>query len=73
MARPLAVLDRLGLVARIIALRKAMEVLEIQADSDEAGAFHCLGAMKLQLVTLESQVRELDRRERATFQARSAA
>lgn len=67
MSRPLAVLTRTGLTARIATLRDAIDVLMDQSDTDGAGAYECLGAMKVTLIDLEQRVREMDRRTSQTL------
>lgn len=70
MCAALSTLDREGVCARLATLRTAMDVLLQHTEDDGAGVFHCLGAMKLEFVVLESRVRELDRLERPTAQPR---
>ncbi len=61
MSRPLALLTRETIAARIGALRSALDVLAGQSDADGAGAFKCLGSMKVELFTLEQDLRAMDR------------
>lgn len=61
MARPLALLTREMIAARIASLRDALDTLADQSDRDGAGAYHCLGAMKVELFRLESDIRKMDR------------
>lgn len=66
MSLALGVPTRAITAARIRVLRSAMDGILEQSDYDRCGAFACLGPMKVELISLESQLRELDRRERPT-------
>lgn len=66
MPLPLGVPTRAITAARIRVLRSAMDGIMEQSDYDRCGAFACLGPMKVELIALEAQLRQMDKAEFAS-------
>lgn len=59
--RPLAALTRAQLAARIHTIRECLTALWEQSDRDGVEPFRAIGALKVELITLEGQLRTMDR------------
>lgn len=59
--RPSSLLTRAELAARIYVVRECLDILWGQADRDGAEPFRAIGSLKVELITLEGQLRTMDR------------
>ena len=59
--RPVATLTRAQPAARIYVIRECLDILWGQSDRDGAEPFRAIGTLKVELITLENQLRAMDR------------
>jgi hypothetical protein len=57
--RPVATLTRAQLAARIHVIRECLDILWGQSDHDDAQPFRAIGGLKVELISLEGQLRTM--------------
>jgi hypothetical protein len=59
--KPLSLISRPQLAARVHQLRQALDLLWSQSETDGCEPFSCVGRCKIELIDLEERLREMDR------------